>query len=72
MDSQSAQRAQAEDVSEELELCVLCNQPTNYKISDHIDKRRDYIEGMGQVCSKCSYTHRQYKNNDVTDALFDI
>ena len=72
MDSQSAQRAQAEDVSEEIELCVLCNQPTNYKISDHIDKRTDYIEGMGQICSRCSYTHRQYKSNAVTDMLYDI
>ena len=72
MDSQSAQRTKTEDVSEEIDLCVLCKEPTNYKISDHIDKRRDYIEGMGQVCSRCSNTHRQYKSNEVTDMLYDI
>ena len=70
MDSQSAQRTKAEE--EEIELCVLCREPTNYKISDHIDKRTDYIEGMGQICSRCSYNHLQYKSNAVTDMLYDI
>ncbi len=69
MDSQSAQWTQA---NKDIELCVLCWEPTNYKISDHIDKRSNYIDGMGQICSKCSYSHRQYKNNEVTDMLFDI
>jgi DNA-directed RNA polymerase subunit RPC12/RpoP len=38
---------------EEVDLCVLCKEPTTYKISDHVDKRSGYIEGMGQLCPEC-------------------
>lgn len=35
------------------EKCVTCGSQTQYNISDHIDLRYGYIEGMGQLCSNC-------------------
>ena len=46
---------------EEVELCVNCGKETQYKKSDHVDTRSGYIEGAGQLCSKCSYTKSFYK-----------
>ena len=56
----------------EIEICRICSKPTEYNIADNIMARVGYIEGFGQVCSKCMYSHQQYKNNEVTDILFDI
>ena len=41
---------------EERELCIVCGEVTRYKKTDHIDFRSGYIEGLGQLCAKCSYT----------------
>ena len=35
------------------ELCVNCNEETPYKIDTHINQRQHYLEGAGQLCSKC-------------------
>ena len=35
------------------ELCVNCNKETPYSIDTHIDERQHYVEGGGQLCSKC-------------------
>ncbi|HAU07558.1 MAG: hypothetical protein UW46_C0007G0023 [Candidatus Yanofskybacteria bacterium GW2011_GWF1_44_227] len=40
------------------DFCVMCGEDTpEYKMSTHIDDRRNYIEGMGQVCAKCAVKH---------------
>jgi hypothetical protein len=36
-----------------IEKCVLCGTDTEYKYHDHVDMRVGYIEGAGQLCSKC-------------------
>ena len=41
------------EVEKEVELCVLCNEPTRYYTCDHVDTRMAYIEGMGQLCDIC-------------------
>jgi hypothetical protein len=33
--------------------CVSCGAETAYEVSTHIDMRNAYIEGLGQLCSKC-------------------
>jgi len=33
--------------------CVLCGVETTYDFNTHIDMRHGYIEGAGQLCSKC-------------------
>jgi hypothetical protein len=33
--------------------CILCGVETAYDESTHIDMRVGYIEGAGQLCSKC-------------------
>ncbi len=50
------QRMDNSSTDEEVEVCVSCGADTQYKKSDHIDYRLGYIEGLGQLCAKCSYT----------------
>lgn len=33
--------------------CILCGVETPYDFETHIDVRIGYIEGAGQLCSKC-------------------
>jgi hypothetical protein len=33
--------------------CVMCDCDTSYKKIDHIDIRKYYVEGAGQLCEKC-------------------
>ena len=44
---------EAENKSNEFDHCVLCGVETAYKRNTHIDMRIGYIEGAGQLCSKC-------------------
>jgi hypothetical protein len=37
----------------EFEHCIMCGVETAVKIGTHIDMRYGYIEGAGQLCSKC-------------------
>jgi hypothetical protein len=37
----------------EFEHCILCGVETSVKIGTHIDMRIGYVEGAGQLCSKC-------------------
>jgi hypothetical protein len=36
-----------------IEKCVSCGRETGYSINDHIDSRKTYVEGAGQLCSEC-------------------
>ena len=42
--------------------CVSCGVETAYDISTHIDMRNGYVEGLGQLCSKC-YTSGTNRNH---------
>ena len=33
--------------------CVMCGTKTEYTKDTHIDQRRHYIEGAGQMCKDC-------------------
>jgi len=35
------------------DLCVLCLEETQYNADDHIDDRKNYVEGSGQFCVEC-------------------
>lgn len=37
-----------------IEHCVICGAETPYRFNDHIDLRFNYVEGAGQLCSKCA------------------
>lgn len=37
----------------DLEKCISCGRETGYSINDHVDKRKTYVEGAGQLCSDC-------------------
>lgn len=36
-----------------VEKCIDCGIDTSYRFNDHIDFRMGYIEGAGQLCTKC-------------------
>jgi hypothetical protein len=37
----------------ETEKCVNCGVDTNILVSEHIDLRKNYVEGAGQLCEEC-------------------
>jgi recombinational DNA repair protein (RecF pathway) len=37
----------------DLEKCVSCGRETGYSINDHVDSRKTYVDGAGQLCSEC-------------------
>jgi len=39
------------------EKCVACGKTTNIKITEHVDLRKYYIEGVGQLCDECGKKH---------------
>jgi hypothetical protein len=36
-----------------IEKCISCGLNTGHSINDHVDSRKTYIEGAGQLCSDC-------------------
>jgi len=36
-----------------MEKCVSCGRETGHSINDHVDSRKTYVEGAGQLCSEC-------------------
>lgn len=47
-----AEQKQREE-SNPIEKCVVCGEETAYRFRDHVDLRVGYIEGAGQLCTKC-------------------
>ena len=43
----------------ELDNCVICKQKTKYTKDISIDKRKNYIEGVGQLCNDCFYKYSE-------------
>ena len=48
-----ALEAENKALANEIELCVICGEKTNYTRGTHIDFRSGYVEGAGQLCDKC-------------------
>lgn len=42
-----------EEAHDLVEYCVLCGGPTQYKRTDSIHHRKNYVEGVGQLCASC-------------------
>ena len=38
------------------DLCVVCRAETEFKTEIHIDRRQCYVEGVGQLCTRCWMT----------------
>ena len=38
----------------EMDECIVCGVETNEPKDKHIDYRYNYVEGAGQLCSKCA------------------
>jgi len=49
------------DFEVQTENCIMCNVKTDIPVNMSVNYRKDYIEGAGQLCSKCS--SKLWKNN---------
>ena len=36
------------------EICVLCQEPTDVDTTTHVDLRKNYVHGAGQLCKRCN------------------
>ena len=41
------------------EICVICQKETPYTKNTPVDLRRNYVEGVGQVCDSCAENLRK-------------
>ena len=57
-----------ENKNSETEKCVSCKKDTGISINTHIDFRKGYVEGAGQLCSECfikTYKEVHKKDDNV-------
>lgn len=40
-------------MSVEKETCIVCKCETNVDVDTHVEKRNDYVIGVGQCCHSC-------------------
>jgi predicted PP-loop superfamily ATPase len=52
-----------------VEKCVSCGINTGYSINEHVDSRKGYVEGVGQLCGQCFI--EVYKKIHKKDADID-
>ena len=49
-----------------IEKCVNCGLNTGYSINDHVDSRKTYVDGAGQLCSQCFIeVYKKVHNKDA-------
>ena len=50
----------------ETEKCIVCGRDTGISINSHVDFRKTYVEGAGQLCAECfKETYKKvYKKDD--------
>lgn len=41
------------DLNTEYEICVMCGSTTDTPISLPVTERKNYIEGLGELCERC-------------------
>jgi hypothetical protein len=51
------------------EKCISCGKDTGISVNTHVDFRKGYVEGAGQLCSECfKETYQKvHKKNDNAD-----
>ena len=54
-----------ENEKKEYEKCILCGVETNIEKNKNVEKRYGYLEGAGQMCSKCFLDY--YKKVHIKD-----
>ena len=50
----------------EVERCVICGKPTEYRADTPIDKRDCYVDGAGQLCRMCYFEIYLKNRNEGT------
>ena len=54
-----------ENEKKEYEKCILCGVETNIEKNKNVENRYGYLEGAGQMCSKCFLDY--YKKVHIKD-----
>jgi hypothetical protein len=49
--------------------CVYCGSETAYEVSTHIDMRSAYIEGVGQLCSRCNTSGKNHNQVLIPESV---
>ena len=50
------------------EKCITCGKDTGISINTHVDFRKGYVEGAGQLCSECfTETYKKVHKKDDND-----
>ena len=45
------------------EACILCGQKTNVLMEESVAERKNYVEGVGQLCERCYFRIISRKEN---------
>jgi hypothetical protein len=53
------------------DLCISCGVETPYDFETHIDMRIGYVEGIGQLCSKCYNQGNNHNYIAVPESLIE-
>ena len=56
-----------DDLKNDYDKCVSCDEVTEYLKHDHVDYRIAYIEGAGQLCLNCYDEIYVKKKNNSSD-----
>ena len=52
----------------ETEKCVICGKDTGVPVDTHIDMRKTYVEGAGDMCATCFIdVYKKVSKNDNDD-----
>jgi hypothetical protein len=55
-----------------IDCCIICKQKTTYRKNTHINARRFYVEGCGQLCGSCYMAcHNTSTADTFQDYLFE-
>jgi len=52
----------------EIEKCVVCGKETGVPVNTHIDMRKTYVEGVGDMCAGCFIDVYKKINKDDDNA----
>ena len=48
---------------EEMEICVCCGKITNIPKTKHVATRKNFVDGVGQLCEDCGYRLKREEEN---------
>lgn len=72
LDHLSCALKQEQDQKNPIEKCIICGVDTEYRFRTPIDFRYNYVEGAGQLCTKCGSKEEEPISLDSHRNLFTV